>query len=1657
MEGISLGSAFLRLYGDRSALDRELETLRRYTDQLERQGITVRFDADTGQATREIDAVQNRLNGLNDVLRRVGQGIQGDSSAWAGLAQALGGVGSAAGGSAGGLGQFGGALGGAAGMVGRVLPVLGQLGLAAQGLQAIWFGVSAAINSVLQPLQQLSQEAGRFNQQVAEAGIFTSQSFAILGPDGKAIEGTANQMRQVRGVITREYREIQKEVAQISGATASQIYEGFNLILQNSNSLGKDGESLANIRKLSTRIAAGANTLGVPGEQMRSEVQSLLTGDVQVYDQLANKLYGPGAREKIQQLQAEGKYYDDLMQKLKKLYDGQKVLADSLSNVQSNFQDIFETINSEGAQALERGLAGGMKAVLQSLDRLQGSFKGALRGLSEALEPILAFLGEIGGWLVSAGSIIASVVQVVGDLVALVLNGLGVIILPMMRGLGGLIQIVAKSVQLLAALVSSILRPITAFFRIITGEANKGVDDALGGVLEFFDKAIAGAEALAAVVARPFVEMAKGVAWLRGKLSGLSDKEIKQRQAEVEAQFSASLGGAAEPDLRSLRLSRGTTELLDQRQQRLGTGSTRHLNEAKELSQLVQDRIKNEVTGLEQALRLMGAQKSLQEQMNQLAEGRRGLASSRAGFAVSLASSPEARLAAEERRNDLAQQQEQQRIQERRALLGTEREMLQMQLQIQLRQQRLQEEQLKIQRLEIVLQRDKAQTAITDIRQRMMLLRANSPEYKGLLTQYNEAGLELKYRNQQLQVLDRTIGLQREMVGIVQQTNAAEARGLDLKEQQLGVQLEMAGLTRQQQAQMAELQRREQQIANQRDADAKVWQTLIDMREDQVRQLQGEERAQQRLAKLAESRLELQKAQAAAAVQGAEAELKVAQAQQQARENPTSTQAVIGAQIEALAAGAQGFVSEAEATQKLYDAKQRQLELEQQQQRQQLEVQQLRERSEERIYELNLQRQIFEQKAIESRLRAEKELIDLRGERDALSAAAAASLGGSGAPAAPILPAPTGAAAIPAGASTNRTRDPDREATGWDIVMPGGRGAAVRAPIALTITGTGFQGSGAGASGRGFGNWISGEFELGGKRYELLLGHFDRVDVAQGMQVPMGGQLGTQGITGRTFGTHVTSHVNPLGGASVADAWGALDALTRVWERGAAAGPAVAAAGGMAAPVAAITSSQNAIEQNTDALDRSMQLQQELIEAWRMQRDQLGPALEQLQANARQGLTATQQAQQQALAVERNRAQLTAGILGTPRGRLAAQLTDAVAPTLGNSLRGVLQQAFQGEGFDLAGLAEGISRTMAERFTGALVDAALAPIEQAITSNLFKQFSGVDVEEQAQLLAQQQAVDGQQRAAQMQVRAGELQVQAAQAAQGGAAGQLTGAQAPGAASSGALAASEAGLTSSMDAAAQTIDVVATTAGQASGGFQTLMQSMGRVAAVLGGVAMGVGGAQQMGKGGTYNTLMGLAGIFGSVGSIAGMFGSFGGFGGFGSKPNIAPGPVAQANGIKFNPQFMGPAFRAMGGPVASNQPYIVGEEGMELFIPSTSGTIVPNGQTQALLDTRNALRGGAMGQLGSGGAAFEASREALERGDALARERTTERVLATSLTAPSSQIRYQAEVINRVEYVSADQFERGLQDAETRGAERGRALTLGALKNSVKARRQVGL
>ena len=166
------------------------------------------------------------------------------------------------------------------------------------------------------------------------------------------------------------------------------------------------------------------------------------------------------------------------------------------------------------------------------------------------------------------------------------------------------------------------------------------------------------------------------------------------------------------------------------------------------------------------------------------------------------------------------------------------------------------------------------------------------------------------------------------------------------------------------------------------------------------------------------------------------------------------------------------------------------------------------------------------------------------------------------------------------------------------------------------------------------------------------------------------------------------------------------------------------------------------------------------------------------------------------------------------------------------------------------------------------------------------------------------------------------------------------------------------------------------------------------------------------------TMIILQTILKALGAVAGGGGGGGGdAAALGSNPNVAAysGTGIGDIGIGSFPM------RAMGGPVTSQQPYIVGERGPELFVPGTGGSVVNSN------DLRSAM-GAAPGSNGG---------------------------------APVLNMSFQSTSINGVEYVSRDQLEQAMsqtrRDASRDGAKRGMTMTLDKLQQSPSTRSRVGM
>ena len=366
-----------------------------------------------------------------------------------------------------------------------------------------------------------------------------------------------------------------------------------------------------------------------------------------------------------------------------------------------------------------------------------------------------------------------------------------------------------------------------------------------------------------------------------------------------------------------------------------------------------------------------------------------------------------------------------------------------------------------------------------------------------------------------------------------------------------------------------------------------------------------------------------------------------------------------------------------------------------------------------------------------------------------------------------------------------------------------------------------------------------------------------------------------------------------------------------------------------------------------------------------------------------------------------------------------------VSRTLSDGYKNVIKTALKGG--DIGEAMNGLLENVADKFLSVTLDAAFKPFEAMWQEQLKGLFGVKDpmatlaeqqlASEQALQETQKAITTQQQEAARTQLQAANTQLQAAQ---------------------GAVPIEVIPYTE-YKPSSPTNSINTPSPEKTINTFSETMQKATTGLAIVATTAMSiVGGIQQVKRGGTFNVLMGLAGIFSGIGGITGALGKGGSLSGL---------------------------FKASGGPVTAHRPYIVGERGFEIFEPTTNGRIIPNAQSRALLDSRQALTK----QLNPQGTfdpssspedtpaanPFLASRNALTFTTDVTRERNTERILATTLTATPKplEIRYQSEIINQTEYVTAEQFQRGLNVA----AERGRALTLGALKNSVKARRQAGI
>jgi hypothetical protein len=176
------------------------------------------------------------------------------------------------------------------------------------------------------------------------------------------------------------------------------------------------------------------------------------------------------------------------------------------------------------------------------------------------------------------------------------------------------------------------------------------------------------------------------------------------------------------------------------------------------------------------------------------------------------------------------------------------------------------------------------------------------------------------------------------------------------------------------------------------------------------------------------------------------------------------------------------------------------------------------------------------------------------------------------------------------------------------------------------------------------------------------------------------------------------------------------------------------------------------------------------------------------------------------------------------------------------------------------------------------------------------------------------------------------------------------------------------------------------------------------------------------------------------------------FGGAPATPSLsASGGGDPLGALTGNIPFTLPPGRAEGGPVSANTPYIVGENGPELFVPFQQGNITSNKDLEEQLSS---FQRGGNSNVSNSFQQLQTMSLPFTRNAEQASMAAAERETAQAISNPAPlDVRFESQVINGVEYVTAEQHRQGMEQA----AERGRAMTLTTLQNSPRTRRKVGI
>lgn len=243
---------------------------------------------------------------------------------------------------------------------------------------------------------------------IAIASIVTSMATLEDG-QGKVLQG-AEKYAAAQGIAADMMKEIQRLGLETT-ATTEELVQGVQSVM---SSALNAGIKLQQIPQFAVSAAQAMQTLGIPLEQMRTELDALLTGNINKAQDLLAPRLGIDKKQ-LDSWKEQGILYDELMKKLYAYQQAGKDVAQTWRGLTRNLSEALDVIAGQSAA----GMSESLKDTVRELQDLFLTSKDGATGISKDFENIAAVIERaqtaLGEGILSAITTFADAVRGVNE------------------------------------------------------------------------------------------------------------------------------------------------------------------------------------------------------------------------------------------------------------------------------------------------------------------------------------------------------------------------------------------------------------------------------------------------------------------------------------------------------------------------------------------------------------------------------------------------------------------------------------------------------------------------------------------------------------------------------------------------------------------------------------------------------------------------------------------------------------------------------------------------------------------------------------------------------------------------------------------------------------------------------------------------------------------------------------------------------------------------------------------------------------------------------------------------------------------------------------------------------------------------------------------